>query len=161
MPTLLWPFITASTWYLKESCGKIGAANSLVHVARTLYYMQYNMTMTHWPLHVKVMKMPGYWQSSFLCFFFMDQDQWKIKKEAIISSHLEWRGLVNKGSIIQPKKNFFLAGPAREFQRREDGPILHIQVVIHNIWKSFHLAHSWIQSRIYCYSVNAWVVYSS
>lgn len=33
------------------------------------------------------------------------------------------------------KKNFFLAGPAREFQSREDEPILPIQVAIHNNMK--------------------------
>ena len=59
----------------------------------------------------EVIKMAGYWQSSFFCVF-MDRDEVEVHKLAKkrtrpISSHLDRTSLVNKGFIIWLSGKFF------------------------------------------------------
>ena len=54
------------------------------------------------------------------------------KRTRPISSHLDRTNLVNKGFILRPKRELFLAGPTQEILGKQDRLILPAQVANQN-----------------------------
>ena len=76
--------------------------------------------------------MAGYWPNSFcLCFCRLKK---KAKKERVLYRVIlaKQNLSIYKGFIIKPKREPFLAGPALEIPRGQDGPILPAQVTSQN-----------------------------
>ena len=86
--------------------------------------------------------MAGYW----LRLIFAKR---KNGSTRLIFSHLDRTSLVNKGLIIWPKRELFLAGQTREIPSGQDGLILPARVVNQKagIASSCKLANSLIQQK--------------
>ena len=93
-------------------CENLVRAHEIKQKPYTSPYV-YIIYVIHALLTKREVKMAGYWPSSFLRFYWPRRSHLKQKRR-LICSYLDRTSLVNKGYIIWPKRDLFLAGPTRE-----------------------------------------------